>query len=169
MKRLVLAILVMVIMATAIGLAEDGSLIQWTDDQYVVENQEMMLCVLRPRISLYENKSKGKLMDLYSGDILTLLEQDGQWCKVQTEGGQQGYVSTGYIGYVYYKIYLSSHGVSLSHQTGMNENDLGSASGGKRYREEAMVLYEQGDYLYVVTSEGCSGFVYRYDPGIVYN
>lgn len=142
--------------------AEDGSLIQWTDNVYS-KKEETKLCVLRPKISLYESTGKSLLK---FGDELTLLKKEGDQSKVITEDGREGYVDTGYIAYVYDKVYFEGH-VNVSPKPRMENWDFGSKAGGWRIEETALVLFYEGDYMYVVTEEGCTGYVYIYDEAII--
>ena len=170
MKRIFAVVFSIVLMVGGVAFAEDGSLVQWTDDEFVLDSENITsLYLLRPRVSLNNEKGRDKIADIYFGEELTLLSQEGDYCKVSTQNGQCGYVETGYIGYAMYKIYLGSGGVPLAYKAGLCERDFGSAAGGKRYNEEALVLFEEGDYLYIVTDEGCSGYVNRYNPNISYD
>ena len=144
----------------------DGTLRQWTanDCQYVR--------VVRPSIRLMSGKGEGRLlMQLDFGEQLQLLMQDGDYCLVrETTMGVTGYVATQYLVQNASLIWIGSKGVSLSPKPGMTFWDFGYAAGGMRMNEEALVLFEDngGYYYYVVTAEGYSGYVYKYDPEITF-
>lgn len=167
MKRIAALVFTVLFMVGTIALAEDGSLVQWTDEQYVQKEAEPVLCVLRPKITLYASKGKGRNDSLKAGEEVTVLSQEGEWCYISTNDGRTGFVKTRYIGYVIAKIRLNEVGVCLSPRPGMTSMDFGAASGGERQNENAFVLEEQGDFWYVVTDEGYSGWVNRYDENIV--
>lgn len=160
---LILLIATFMVLIYTESSAEDGSLIQWTDEQYLIEEEETKLCVLRPQISLYESSGKSLLK---FGDELTLLKKEGEESRVITKDGRKGYVDTGYIAYVYDKVYFEGH-VNVSPKPAMENWDFGSKAGGWRIAEMALVLFYEGDYMYVVTEEGCTGYVYLYDEAII--
>lgn len=155
----------------AIANAEkaENSLIVWTDPQYNAESYSENLCVLRPSIILREAKnSSAKGTKITFGTKLQLINYEGEWCKVRTvKDDQTGYVKTGYIGNVLLKIKLE--GASLSPYPGMNDSHFASAVGGERSGEIGLVLFEQGDFFYVVSEEGCTGWIHRYDEGVYYD
>lgn len=130
------------------------------------------LVVLRPKIYLNSKKGSGHIKYIQFGTKLKLLSYEYDYCKVEEPDGDVGYVYTGYIGYAIEKIELTDNdgtgGVALSIAPNMSPTDFGYAASGKRMQESAFVLYEDGDYLYIITNEGCSGFVYKYDPNIRY-
>lgn len=168
-KRMVTwTLLVLMVCMVSFATAENV-LDVWTDSQYNEESSSENLFVLRPSIMLREaKKTSAKGTKLTIGTELELISYEGEWCKVQTvKGDQTGYVKTGYIGNVIMKIKLE--GASLSPYPGMNDSHFASAVGGERSGEIGLVLFEQGDYFYVVSEEGCTGWVHRYDEGVYYD
>ena len=131
------------------------------------------LLVLRPKISLNSNKGSNRIKYVEFGTELELISYEYDYCKVRLKNEPEtiGYLYTGYIGYAMDILWLTNDdktgGVALSILPNLRSTDFGYAAGGKRMSEMAIVLYEQGDYLYVVTNEGCSGFIYRYDSNVI--
>ena len=129
------------------------------------------LCVLRHKISLNSKKGSDRIKYLEFGTKLNILSYENDYCKVQDPENDIGYVYTGYIGFVNRRLWLTNDngtgGVVLSYWPNMKSTDFGYAAGGKRINELALVLYEQDYYWYVVTNEGCSGYIYKYDPNVI--
>lgn len=145
---------------TTVAIAEDGSLIQWTDEQYVQEViPEMKAYVILPKINLQHCTDEEK-KTLKAGDEVTVLSDwgtDGEQCQVVTKEGVTGVTMKGYIGYGY-KILIGSEGTYLFHFKGANQSEFGTVSA-KRYNEVAIVLEEDDGYLFVVTLDGRSGYI----------
>ena len=168
MKRiLVLLLVTMVIFPTLLTRPAnaDGFTIEKEEDTYYV------LRVLRPKISLSSEKGGGeRIAWLTFGERLQMLSYEGKYCKVKDANENVGYVYTGYVDYTMAAIlwFKGDHGgVSISPRPGMQPTDFGYAAGGTRMSERAIVMYSVDSYLYVITEEGCSGFVYQNDPDIV--
>ena len=172
MKRFVAFILVVVMFSFGtLAMASDGTLTQWVSssrNNYTGNNNPLR--VARPSVRMTSEKGTGRLLiTLHFGDKVTLLLQEGDYCLVtEPNSGATGYVATQYLVYAKQYIWLGQSGVALSPRPGMTSFDLGYAAGGMRTNEEAIVLYEDygGSYWYVVTEDGYSGYVYRYDPAI---
>ena len=129
------------------------------------------LYVLRPKISLNARKGSERIKYLTFGTELTLLSHEYDYCKVEDPEGDVGYVQTGFIGYAVELLWLNNgsdnSGVFISPERGMNPSMFGYAACGQRMSEMAIVLYEVDDkYYFVVTEQGCAGYVYKYNVNI---
>ena len=169
MKRFVAFILVVVMFSFGTAMASDGTLTQWissSPNNYTGNNNPLR--VARPSVRMTSEKGTGRLLiTLHFGDKVTLLLQEGDYCLVtEPNSGATGYVATQYLVYAKKHIWLGQSGVALSPRPGMTNFDFGYAAGGMRTNEEAIVLYEDYDYWYVVTEDGFSGYLSKYDPAI---
>lgn len=168
MKRLkVILVLVLVLalaMATTDALASDGTLSQRNSAN------SYSLRVVRPHVRLMTGKGDGRLLaQLDFGTEVQLLLHDGDYCLVtEPNSGATGYIATMYLVKALEVIWITEEGVSLSPRPGMTSWDYGYGAGGTRMNEMALVLFEDsgGYYWYIVTENGFSGYIYRYDPAI---
>ena len=135
--------------------------------------------VVRPKVYLNSKKGSGHIRYLPFGTPVEILQYEYDYCKVRVinneleeeEKEEIGYIYTGYLDYVLEKVWLmnydNSGGVALSILPKMHPGDFGYAAGGRRWNEQAFVLFEDGDYQFVVTQEGYSGYIYKYDPNVI--
>ena len=139
----------------------------------------MGVFVVRPKVYLNSKKGSGHIRYLPFGTHVEILEYEYDYCRVRVLDDESeeenkdeiGYIYTGYLDYVIEKVWLmnddGSGGVALSILPNMNPGEFGYAAGGRRINEAAFVLFEQGDYQFVVTQEGYSGYIYKYDRNVI--
>lgn len=161
MKRMLVVILVLtMVMVTTMAVAEDGSLIQWSDPQYVeqTEGPEVKAYVLLPMISLRKNPDgNARVKSLKLGDPVTIETVYDEWTKITSADGVTGYTKTGYVGYAY-KILLGKETTYIFRQKGGTIKQLGSIAA-DRTNEVVLVLSEDDEDFFVVTLDGRSGYM----------
>ena len=169
MKRNALIILATLLLFTSnLGIAEEPFSYEWDENQHLSEDYEPELELLvLPQLKMRTNNGT---YQFHFGEAVTLLEENShdRKCKVRTATGQEGWLETKYLAWGYL-IYING-GTNLSFKPGMRDTEFGCAACGWRMHEIAVVLWEYKDYLFIVTEDGFSGWVYKYDQELtLYN
>ena len=123
---------------------------------------------LRPSLKLYKSAStKSESNEQISfGAELEILEYNGEWCKVYTDG-TTGWTRKAFLGSPEMKVRINGK-VNLAPLPGMEDSNYASACGGIASYVDAIVIGIWGDYYQVVTSDGQMGFVYQNNPNVVF-
>ena len=160
MKRKLVGV-VLVVLLTVMAVTAFG---EETWDDYYGYNEALF--VVRPQVNFYQSKNGNKIGTLTFGTRLTYISTDGSRSLVEDNQGRTGYIDNCFIAFCEDKVLWLSAGTELSPQPRMKSTDFGYAACGRRAKEKALILFYDGDYMYIVTEEGYSGYVYRYDSRI---
>ncbi len=129
---------------------------------------ETSLRVIRPEVRMTSEKGGGATVKvLQFAEEVILIRQEGDYCLVRDCVGFAGFVATGYLVANAKKVWLGNQ-VALSPKPGMTCWDFGFAAGGIRSNELALIIFddEGGYYSFLVTEDGFSGYVFKYDPEV---
>ena len=135
-------------------------------EEVVIEpSEEATIYVVRPHIKyVFDN---GEFTRLTFGEKVTVNELQGEYAFIETEDGQSGKVTVGFLAPSYYPIlWFDEVGCYMSPTPGLTSSDYAYGACGMRYEERVIILMEEDDYWFVVTEEGYSGYVYKFDPHI---
>lgn len=160
MKRLCLVVLSALLCLLVIGscVAEEAILEASSEPVYLVS---------RPAINFRNQETNELFKQLTFGTQLKVIEQNGKYTTVEAPDGTVGIVSTGFIVPCYYPvIYIDSEGVWLSPVPGLEPSDFSYGACGLRWEEKALILFEESDYIFIVTEEGFSGYISKNDTHI---
>ncbi|MBR6252989.1 MAG: hypothetical protein IKR04_04030 [Clostridia bacterium] len=157
MKRIIslfLATLLCVMMFSTFTAAAEGE---------PFERNDGMICVLRPNIKcVYDD---GDSTTLHFGEEVEVWNFEDTYAIIKTADGKMGKVTVGFIGTTCYPIlWIDREGCFLSPMTGLQPTDFYYGACGQRWEERAIVLIEDGDYFFIVTDEGFSGYVRKDNP-----
>lgn len=127
------------------------------------ERNDGMICVLRPNVKFVFDD--GEFTTLHFGDEVEIMKFEDTYAFVRTSDGKLGKVTVGFLGNTCYPmLWLDKEGCYLSPITGLTPNDFYYGACGLRWEERAIVLIEDGEYFFIVTDEGFSGYVRKDDP-----
>ena len=139
--------------------------------KYAMADNEVLVYVVRPQVIGRNANNPEELVAFNFGAKLKYLGE------VKLEYGDYALVKDNYGTYLIKKPYLyyadymllkiDSEGVCLSPNSTISDGEFGYCAGGMRYDEDAIILFEETNSYYIVTSEGFSGFVDKENPHIV--
>lgn len=125
---------------------------------------------VRKDVKVYSDENcNNSIASLGFGQAVQVIwRQQGQkTMRVQLVDGSafNGYVKVADMCKPLYKLNLRDM-VFFGTTINFSVKSYGSAAGGYRNNEEALVLYEEGDYYFIVADSGCSGWVKKSSGGI---
>ncbi len=128
---------------------------------YTREGKPDQVVVLLPSVRLRKkaDSSAGTVETLKCGAKLGYVSnsEDGEWCRVMSENGNEGYIQTCYVGTPLYTIRFLERTKGYRWPGG-SPDEFGSCSFDMQ-EEDALVLWKEGRWLYVVTESGRTGYV----------
>lgn len=124
-------------------------------DQY----REEVMNIIMPSVRLRSTPStSGRTVEtLSAGAPVQVDKVDGSWCKVGTQNGNEGWVPVSYVGRVLYTIRFLERTKGY-HWRGANSEKFGACAFDVE-KEDALVLWEEDGWMFVVTESGRSGYV----------
>ncbi len=135
------------------------------EEAIIEATDETTYYVVRPHIKfVFDN---GEFTRLSFGEKVTVTDQKDEYAFIETEDGQKGKVTIGFIAPTNYPIiWIDEVGCFLSPTPGLTPSDFGYGACGQRYEEKAIIILETDDYFFIVTDEGFSGYILKNDPHI---
>ncbi len=128
---------------------------------YTRQGKPDQLVVLMPSVRLRTKASTsgGTVETLKCGAKLGYISnsEDGDWCRVMSENGNEGYIQTCYIGSALYTIRFLERTKGYR-WPGASPDEFGSCAFDMQ-EEDALVLWKEGRWLFVVTESGRTGYV----------
>lgn len=125
--------------------------------------EDGVIYVLRPNVKfVHEN---GEFERLHFGEVVEVTDQQDTYAFIKTLDGKTGKVTVGFLGITHYPmLWLDKEGCFLAPVPGLEPKDFTYGACGQRWEEKAIVLLEDGDFFFIVTEEGFSGYLRKDDP-----
>lgn len=124
--------------------------------------------ICRPNVKCRNMENPEEFVTLHFGEKVTVKMVNEEYTDIVYGDGEKGYVITGFIVETSYPmIYIAKDAQQyLSPFPLMTPSDFGYGACGLRWDERALILFEIGNYYFIVTEEGFSGYIEANSPYI---
>ena len=155
---LIVALLCVMIFSTFTAIAEETASVAPYEPL-----EESVTYILRPNVKfVHEN---GEAETLHFGEVVEVTDLQDTYAFIKTSDGKTGKVTVGFLGLTNYPmLWVDKEGCFLSPVPGLEPSNFCYGACGQRWEEKAIVILEDGDYFFIVTDEGFSGYVRKDDP-----
>lgn len=135
------------------------------EEAIIDATNETTYYVVRPHVKFVLENDENSTLSF--GDKVIITDQKDNYAFIESEDGQKGRVTIGFIVPSNYPIiWLDEVGCFISPTPGLTSSDFGYGACGQRYEERAIILFEEEGYFFIVTDEGFSGYILKNDPHI---
>ena len=133
----------------------------------VEPNTKITYYVARPEIAF--DTGADEIETLSFGEPVTLEDINGAYALVKTQDGRIGLVYKGYLAQSEYPLlWVDKEGFNLACMAGLNDENFGSAICGRASNERAVVATSLGQYIFIITESGLSGYTMNTNPHVTY-
>ena len=163
MKKIICVVLAILLCATVTCcFAEDNDYARFEP------LEEPLYYICRPNVKCRSLENPEDFVTLHFGEKVKILEKREEYTDIEYGDGEKGYVTTGFIAETSYPmIYIAKDAQQyLSPFPLMTPSDFGYGACGLRWDERALILFEIGNYYFIVTEEGFSGYIEANSPYI---